>query len=194
MPLACSAWTAGAIAPLPALERSARRVGACGARALERAEAGERLAGARRGVGVGQLDVQRRLAHVRLEVLRRALGDEPPARDDPDPVSELLGLLEVLGGQEDGGALVVEAAQLAPQRRSAGGVEARGGLVEEEHGRTVHERQREVEAPAHAARVARRSPASVSPSRSSSDTARSRGPAPRSPCSASCMRAALGRP
>jgi hypothetical protein len=49
--------------------------------------------------------VQRRLAHARLEVLGRALGDEPAARDDPHPVGELLGLLEVLGGQEDGGVL-----------------------------------------------------------------------------------------
>jgi hypothetical protein len=40
--------------------------------------------------------------HASLELLRRALGDESPAMDDADPVGQLVGLLQVLGGQEDG--------------------------------------------------------------------------------------------
>ena len=48
------------------------------------------------------------LADLGLERVRRALGDDPAAVDDPDAVGELVGLLEVLGGEEDGRALVVE--------------------------------------------------------------------------------------
>ena len=49
----------------------------------------------------------------------RALGDDPAVVDDPDPVGEDVGLLEVLRGQEDGHALLLgEAADLAPRARS----------------------------------------------------------------------------
>ncbi len=88
-----------------------------------------------------------------LERGRRALGDDLAGVDDPDPVGELVGLLQVLGGEEDGGALVVELRDLLPDRLARDGVEARGRLVEEQHPRLVHQRRGEVEAPLHAARV-----------------------------------------
>ena len=75
--------------------------------------------------------------------------------DDPDPVREHVGLLEVLRRQEDGHALVLrESADLLPERRSALDVEARRRLVEEEDPRRVHEREREVEPALHPAGVA----------------------------------------
>ncbi len=44
----------------------------------------------------------------------------------------MVSLLEVLGGEEDGRALVVERRHLLPDRLAADGVEAGRGLVEEE--------------------------------------------------------------
>ena len=58
-----------------------------------------------------------------------------PGADDPDAVGELIGLLEVLGGQEDRRALVVELLDLLPDRLAADRVEAGGRLVEEEDAR-----------------------------------------------------------
>ena len=181
----------GAIAPLPAAVRSTTRVGAPGSAGstLPRPASASRARPALSAVG--ELDVQRRLADARLERVRRALGDEPARGDDADAVGELLGLLEVLGGQEDGRALVVERAHLAPQRGAARRVQAGGRLVEEQHVRPVHEREREVQPPAHAARVAADAPVGGlrrGRRASSSATARSRAAGPRSPCSAPCMR------
>ena len=68
--------------------------------------AGGALAGAARGV---EEDVVERrllvaaaaLAQVGLERLGGALADDQAAVDDREPVAELVGLLEVLGGEED---------------------------------------------------------------------------------------------
>ena len=75
--------------------------------------------------------------------------------DDPDPVGEHVGLLEVLRGQEDGHAVLArEPGDLVPERAAALRVEAGRRLVEEEDARPVDEREREVEPALHAARVA----------------------------------------
>ena len=100
-----------------------------------------------------QRDVQVRRADLGLQRRRRALGDQLPVVDDPDAVGELIGLLEVLRGEEDGRALVAQPAHLVPQRHARRRVQARGRLVEEEHLGLVDQRHREVEPPAHAARV-----------------------------------------
>ena len=89
----------------------------------------------------------------RLERGGRAVAHDPAVVDDRDAAGQLVGLVEVLRREEHGGALAVEPADLLPHRQAARGVEAGGGLVEEQHGRLVHEGQREVEAPLHAARV-----------------------------------------
>ena len=109
-----------AIVPVAARQRLAEAGAAPPSRA--RRSAGRR-ASASRG-GVADLGLQRR---------RRALGDDLAAADDRDPVGELVGLLEVLGGEEDGGAPRCSAAHLLPDRLAADRVEAGGGLVEEEH-------------------------------------------------------------
>ena len=139
---------------MPAAVRSSTRAGAFAFAGCTRPEAGQREARGARAARVGELDVHGRLPHARRQRRRRSLGDELAARDDADAVGELLGLLEVLGGEEHGRAVVVQRAHLAPQRRAAARVEAGGRLVEEQHVRPVHEREREVEPPAHAARVA----------------------------------------
>jgi hypothetical protein len=75
------------------------------------------------------------------------------AVDHRDEVGQPVGLIEVLGGQQDGRALGDEALDRRPHLQAAARVEAGGGLVEEQHRRAGDERRGEVEAPAHAARV-----------------------------------------
>ena len=71
--------------------------------------------------------------------------------DDPHPVGEDVGLLEILGGQENGHSLVVgEARDLLPQRGPALRVEPGRGLVEEQDPGRVDERQGQVEPALHA--------------------------------------------
>ena len=76
-----------------------------------------------------------------------------PVVDDPDAVGELVGLLEVLRGEEHGRALGVQLRDLLPDRLAADRVEAGRRLVEEEHLGLVDERRGEVEPAAHPARV-----------------------------------------
>ena len=77
---------------------------------------------------VGRLghDLDGRLADLRLQLRRRALGDDPAVVDDPDAVGEDIGLLEVLRREEDCDALLArEAPDLVPERGAALRVEAR---------------------------------------------------------------------
>ena len=81
-----------------------------------------------------------------------------PASMIATPVAELVGLLEVLGRQEDGRARGVDPANLVPDRQPRGRVEAGRRLVEEQHLGRVDQCAREVEPPLHAARVRLRPP------------------------------------
>src|SRR5215212_10937746 len=90
-----------------------------------------------------------------LQGLRSVFGYDLAPVDDPDPVGQHVGLLEVLGRQEHGDAILTrQPADLGPERAAALRVEARGGLVEEEYSRTVHQREGEVQTALHPARVA----------------------------------------
>ncbi len=116
------------------------------------AEPGEDLGGDR-GVAV-DLHHQGGRTDLLLEGPGLALLHDPAVVDDRDAAGELVGLLQVLRGQQDrGAALAVQVADLLPQRHPAHRVEARGRLVEEQHLGLVHERQGQVEPTAHAARV-----------------------------------------
>ena len=89
-----------------------------------------------------------------LELVGRALGDELAVGEDADPVGQLVGLLEVLGGEEDRGAEVgVQPAHLLPHGGAAHRVEAGGRLVEEQDLRVVDQGGGEVEPALHAAGV-----------------------------------------
>ena len=104
---------------------------------------------------VGRDDLDGRPPDARLQLVRRALGDDVAVVDDPDPVREDVGLLEVLRRQEDGDAVVAREPPTSSQSACpALDVEAGRRLVEEEDPRRVDEREREVEAALHAARVA----------------------------------------
>ena len=75
--------------------------------------------------------------------------------DDPDTVGENVGLLEVLGSQEDRDVVFTcEPGDLVPKRGAALDVEAGCRLVEKENARAMHESHREIEPALHPARVA----------------------------------------
>jgi hypothetical protein len=100
-----------------------------------------------------------RAADPPLQRARVAAGDHAPVVDDHDVVGEAVGLLQVLGGEQDGHPLVHERLEHAPQLGAGTRVEPGGRLVEEEDLRPGDERRGQVEPAAHAARVGLREPA-----------------------------------
>jgi hypothetical protein len=74
--------------------------------------------------------------------------------DHHDPVGELVGLVEVLGCQEHRHAIGDQVADHLPHPGPAGGIQAGRRLVEEDHRRPGDQARGQVQAPAHAARVA----------------------------------------
>ena len=77
----------------------------CSTLALALAEAGEQAS-----VGVGESvpvvhdDLDALAAGLRLELVGGAAGDDLAVVDDADVVREVVGLLQVLGGEQQGGA------------------------------------------------------------------------------------------
>src|ERR1019366_2003361 len=92
---------------------------------------------------VGHAIVRR--AHA--ELARRADRQDAPVLDDRHAVGERLGLLEIMGGQQDRLAQVAQRAHRLPGGAPRLGIEPRGGLVEEDQLGVAHERQREIEPP-----------------------------------------------
>jgi hypothetical protein len=78
--------------------------------------------------------------------------------DDHDVVGQLVGLLQVLRGQEERAAGVDQFAYDRPQLGAAAGVEAGGRLVEEQDGDIRHECAGEIETSAHPPGVGLRGP------------------------------------
>ena len=99
--------------------------------------------------------VDARSPDLRLQGGRRALRHDAPVVDDPDPVGEHVGLLEVLRREEDGDAVLArQPRDLVPEGRPRLWIETGRRLVEEEHARAVDERERQVEPALHPAGVA----------------------------------------
>ena len=86
-----------------------------------------RSSAAARGDGVGGVhdDVDPVATQRRLQRRRRVLGDHAPAVDDRDPVGELVGLLELLGGQQHGDAFVHQRTNRRPDLVAPARVQAR---------------------------------------------------------------------
>ena len=78
--------------------------------------------------------------------------DELALVDHADAVGHLLGFLDVVRGEDDGGPLVAQLADERPHVAPQLHVHARGGLVEEQHLGLVGERLRDHHAPLHAPR------------------------------------------
>ena len=75
----------------------------------------------------------------RDELLRGAEGDDAAMIHDGDAVAEALGLLHVMGGEDDGAAGLLELVDQVPEMAAGLGVEAGGGLVEKEQFRVAHQ-------------------------------------------------------
>ncbi len=69
-------------------------------------------------------------ARLAFEALRGVVGDDLAVVDDRDLVGEGIRLFQVLGGEQDGGALLDQHADHVPHVVALGRVEARGRLVE----------------------------------------------------------------
>ena len=80
-------------------------------------------------------DVDALGADARLQLGRRAVRDGAPVVEHDDVVGELVGLFEVLRGEDDRGALAHEVAQHLPELGAAARVETGRRLVEEQHAR-----------------------------------------------------------
>ena len=80
-------------------------------------------------------------------------GDHVPRVDDADLVGELIGLVEVLGGEHDGRPAGHEPPDRRPHFAPSSRVEAGGGLVQEQDLRRQDEAGGKVEPAAHAARI-----------------------------------------
>jgi hypothetical protein len=86
---------------------------------------------ARGGAGDGELD-DVLAADGGDELLGGSEGDDLAVIHDGYAVAELLGFLHVVGGEDDGAALLLEGVDEIPEVTAGLGVEAGGGLVEEE--------------------------------------------------------------
>ena len=80
-----------------------------------------------------------------------SFSDDPAAVEHRDLVGQMVGLVEVLGGEQDRDPGRGEFTNDLPHGATAARVQARGGLVEEDHPRLIHEGHREVEASSHPA-------------------------------------------
>ena len=90
-----------------------------------------------------------------LELPGGSLRDDASSVEDRDAVGELVGLLEVLRGEEHRGAVTDQVVDDLPHGAAAARVEAGSRLVEEDDLRPAHERHRQIESPAHPARIRR---------------------------------------
>jgi hypothetical protein len=108
--------------------------------------------------GVGQLDLEDLPAHAILELVAGALRDHPPVIDHRDLPGELVGLLEVLGGQQQRGSLGEQLAHDRPDLVAAARIESRRGLVQEQDAGAGEQARREVQAPAHPSGIGPRRP------------------------------------
>ena len=104
-------------------------------------------------VGVGEADIDAAAGNLLLELLRAALGDHPSAVEDRHPVGEPVGLVEVLRGQEHGGAVVDQTPHDLPHRATAARIEAGRRLIEEDDLRRADQGHRQIETATHPTRV-----------------------------------------
>ena len=118
-----------------------------------RAQVGDGVGGLGRPGPVGDPEGQQVAADPRLELVGGALGDHPAAVDHGDVVGQPVGLLHVLGGEQQGGAVADQLADDVPEREAAARVKAGGRLVQEQHLGPADQAGPEVEAAPHPARV-----------------------------------------
>ena len=124
-----------------------------GARQRTRSRLGDERGDAGEVLPVQRPHVQPLAADLCLERGRRAGGDHPTAVEHDEVVGELVGLLEVLGGEQHGDAVGDERAHRVPHLVPVARVEPGGRLVEEQHFGAADEADREIQPAPHTARV-----------------------------------------
>ena len=90
-----------------------------------------------------------------FQLVRRTFGDDPTVVENGDPIGELVGLIEVLGGEQDRDPVRDQHTDAFPHRAAAARVEPRGGLVEEDHPRGADKCHGQVKPAVHSPRVGR---------------------------------------
>ena len=107
------------------------------------------------GGGLGRrfgLDLEHVLAEGGDELIRAALSNQAPAAHEGDPVAAR-GLFQMVGGQEQGRALLAaQAAEVLPDRAAVLHVEPDGGLIQQQDGGPVQDAAGDVEGAPHPAR------------------------------------------
>ena len=73
------------------------------------------------------------------QLVGAAAGGDPAGLDERDPVAEPLGLVGVVGDEQDGDAVVAQLLDEPPALPPGGGVEAGGQLVEDDQARAADE-------------------------------------------------------
>jgi hypothetical protein len=108
-----------------------------------RGQLGLQHLGQRGGLDVGGNPDDRVRVHRALELGRGAEREQAPVVDDRDPVAEPVGFLHVVRDQQDRLPGLVQLAHDLVQSDPALRVEPGRRLVEEQHGRAVHDRARD---------------------------------------------------
>ncbi len=101
----------------------------------------------------GEFDFYGIAAEFAFEGFSRALGDDATAIDDGNILREAIGFFEIVGGEKNRETFRGEMADFLPQFGASLGVEAGGGLVEEQNARTMDESHSDIELAFHAAGV-----------------------------------------
>ncbi len=107
-----------------------------------------------RGTGQVLLEVEHEGFNVQLaqQVAHAGVLDDGAVVDDADVAAQLFGLFQVMGGEDDGDALLVEFGEKAPHRTAQFNVHPGSGFVENQQARFVDQRAGNHQAAFHAAR------------------------------------------
>jgi len=137
-------------------ERAAALLGIAGALRVgfDAGHLGEHPPGGGQVLWVDGAGLQELPADLGLQLVGGAAGDHAAVVDHGDAVGELVGLIQVLGGEQHCGAAGEQLADHHPDLDAASRVQAGGGLVQEQHARLADQAGGQVEAAAHPARVA----------------------------------------
>jgi len=98
----------------------------------------EELARRVQQVGIGEVESDVAAGNAALQLCGGSFGDDPALVEHRDPVGQLVCLVEVLGGEQDGDPRRSKLTNDLPHGAAAARVQAGGGLVEENHPRLIH--------------------------------------------------------
>ncbi|MDX6336277.1 MAG: hypothetical protein QOG05_3617 [Streptosporangiaceae bacterium] len=116
---------------------------------LVRIRIGEQMRGQVQRIGGGEPQQDMPAGDPALELGGSPGGDNPALVEDRDPVRELVGLVEVLGGKQDGDPPGGQLADDLPHGAPAARIQPGGGLVQENQTRAADQRHGQVEPAPH---------------------------------------------